>query len=224
MTVQRLSEGLWRWTAPHPDWREGADWDRAVGSVYCEVPGAVVLIDPLVPAAGGDRDRFWGALDRDVARLGLPVVVLLTCRWHVRSAADVRDRYCAPVWGPSAHGDGLDGVVSDVLVDEGWPVDGVQAFLMGAPSQSDEEAVYWIPAHRAVVPGDVLLGDGTGGVRLAPAAWYSVSQAERDWFRTDLAPSLRRLAARDPEVLLPAHGDPVAVGAAAALRAVLGSA
>ena len=215
--MQRLAEGLWRWTAPHPDWREGADWDRTVGSVYCETPEAVVLIDPLVPAGGGDRDRFWGALDRDVSRLGRPVAVLLTCRWHVRSAGDVRDRYSAAVWAPSADGEGLEGVVSDVLEDERWPVDGVQAFLTGGPS---EEAVYWIPEHRAVIPGDVLLGDGDG-VRLAPAEWYSASQPERDWFQTDLVPSLHRLAQRDPALLLPAHGDPVTAGATAALQGAL---
>ena len=220
MTVQRLAEGLWRWTAPHPDWREGDDWGRDVGSVYCETPEAIVLVDPLVPT-GGDRDRFWGALDRDVARLALPVVVLLTCRWHVRGARDVRDRYSAPVWAPAAGGAGFDGLVTDVLGDEGWPVSGVQAFLMGVPTAFGEEAVFWIPQHRAVVPGDVLLGDGAGGVRLAPAGWYSDSPAERDWFRRDLVPSLGRVASRDPMLLLVAHGDPVTAGAAAALRAAL---
>lgn len=224
MAVQRLAEGLWRWTAAHPEWREGADWDRAVGSVYCETPEAVVLIDPLVPAGGGDRVRFWDALDRDVARLGRPVVVLLTCRWHVRSGRDVRDRYSARVWAPTADGEGLDGVVSDVLGDERWPVDGVQAFLMGVPGGLGDEAVYWIPAHRAVVPGDVLVGDGAGGARLAPAGWYSDSPAERDWFRTDLVPSLHRVAARDPRLLLLAHGDAITVDAAAALRAALSGA
>ena len=222
MTVQRLAEGLWRWTAAHPEWREGDDWGRAVGSVYCETPEAVVVFDPLVPAEGGDVDRFWDALDRDVARLALPVVVLLTCSWHVRSAADVRDRYSASVWAPPAGGEGLEGLVSDVLGDGGWPVDGVQAFLMGAPPGPSEEAAYWIPSHRAIVLGDLLIGDGAGGVRLAPAEWYSDSPAERDRFRTDVVTSLERLAAScDPSLLLPAHGDPVTAGAAAALRASL---
>ena len=223
MTVRRLAEGLWRWTVPHPDWREGSDWDRIVGSVYCETPKAIVLIDPLVPGAGEDRDRFWAALDRDVARLGLPVVVLLTCRWHVRSAGEVRERYAAPVWAPAASGEGFDGLVSGVLGDQGWPVDGIQAYLVDSPAVANAEAVFWIPAHRTLVSGDVLMGGGAGGVRLAPAGWYSRSPAEREWFRRDLAPSLLRVARCGPEMLLPAHGEPVTVGARAALEAALGA-
>ena len=60
MELEQYAPGLWR-------------WDR---SLYYESPHAVVLIDPAVPA--GDEERFFGALDRDVERLGLPVVVLLT--------------------------------------------------------------------------------------------------------------------------------------------------
>ena len=65
MTVERLGDGLWRWTAPHPEWREGGGWDPDVGSVYCETPEAVVLIDPLVPADGrGPRALLAGARRR----------------------------------------------------------------------------------------------------------------------------------------------------------------
>ena len=83
MVVTELATGLWRWTAPHPDWRPDADWPQEVGCVYAELPECVGLVDPLVPA--GEEGRFWEALDRDVERLGLPVRVLETVRWHERS-------------------------------------------------------------------------------------------------------------------------------------------
>jgi hypothetical protein len=60
MPLAQLAPGIWRWN----------------DSLYVERPDAVVLIDPVVPA--GEEERFFRALDRDVERLGRPVVVLLT--------------------------------------------------------------------------------------------------------------------------------------------------
>jgi hypothetical protein len=79
--VQRLADGLWRWTAPE------------VGCVYYEAPAAVVLFDPLVPA--GVEEEFLAHLDRDVERLGRPVSILLTDARHERSAPFLRERYRA---------------------------------------------------------------------------------------------------------------------------------
>ncbi len=222
MRVRRLAEGLWRWTAPHPEWREGAGWDRTVGSVYCETTGAVVLIDPLIPGDGADRERFWDALDRDVERLRVPVVVLLTCRWHARGAEAVRRRYDATVWAPPKAVEGIEDLRGALVLAGGSrPVAGVEAHLTGLPSPSGDEAVFWLSEHRALVPGDVLLGDGAGGVRLAPPEWYSDSPAERHWYGEALVPALSPLAMRDPSMLLVSHGEPVLEGAPTALRAAL---
>jgi hypothetical protein len=60
LELDELAPGLWRWNE----------------SLYYEAAGAVVLVDPVVPA--GDEERFFRALDRDVERLGLPVVVVVT--------------------------------------------------------------------------------------------------------------------------------------------------
>jgi len=79
--VERLAEGLWRWTTP-----EG-------GGVYYEAPDAVVLFDPLVP--GDEEEKFLAALDGDIERLGLPVSILLTDARHERSAPFLRERYRA---------------------------------------------------------------------------------------------------------------------------------
>src|SRR3989442_13284225 len=56
-----IAPGLVRWTAPHPEWRAGAapgspaDWEQMRGSVLYELPDAVALIDPLLPAYGRDH-------------------------------------------------------------------------------------------------------------------------------------------------------------------------
>ncbi len=74
MEVTRLADGLWRWTALHPDWKPGDGgpdgWEQEVSCVYLEAPDHVVLVDPLVP--GDERDRFFEALDRDVERARRP--------------------------------------------------------------------------------------------------------------------------------------------------------
>ena len=157
MRVTEVAPGLWRWTAPHPEWKEGDDWEQEVGCVYYEAATATVLIDPLVPA-GTERDRFLEALDRDVERRGLPVAILLTCAWHARSADDLSERY---------------GVGDRV-------VGGVEAL----PFELVEETMYWLPEHQTLVPGDSLMGAADGGVRICPDTWLEGETPAR--LRTEL--------------------------------------
>ena len=82
MLVERFEEGLWRWTAAHPEWKPTDDGEQEVGCVYFESTEAIVLIDPLIPADIAERDRFLEGLDRDVERVARPVVALLTCTWQ----------------------------------------------------------------------------------------------------------------------------------------------
>src|SRR5260221_6181412 len=99
MQVSRIRDGLWRFEVPHPAWKPEFDrpdgWGRAVASVYAEYERAVVLIDPLVPADLADQARLWHALDRDVERQRLPLLVLVGCVDHGRSADTVAARYRA---------------------------------------------------------------------------------------------------------------------------------
>ncbi len=143
MDVQELAPGLWRWTAPHPEWKEGDDWEQDVGCVYYEAPAATVLIDPLVPP---ERERFFEALDRDVERRGLPVSILLTCAWHGRSSGELAERYGAVV-GASA------------------------VEVVALPFPIVQETMYWLPGHAALVTGDSLMGDGRGGIKVCPDTW-----------------------------------------------------
>jgi glyoxylase-like metal-dependent hydrolase (beta-lactamase superfamily II) len=191
--VQRIEAGLWRWTAPHPDWKEGDDWDREVGCVYWEADDAVVLVDPLVPSEASARETFLETLDRDVERVGLPVAILLTCEWHDRSRAELEGRYAARVVGPPA---AIGRLPHGVVIVE-------------APTA--EEVVYWLGPAGAVVPGDTILGTADG-VSLCPASWLE-GRGGLAALRRELAPLLELQVER----VLTSHGPPVLAGGGAAL-------
>lgn len=218
MEVRQLAPGLWRWTAAHPDWTpaEGGEegWEPDVGCVYCEAEEGIVLVDPLVPTEPDERERFWRALDGDVRRVGSAPAVLLTISWHTRSAREVAARYAgARVLACAAAREEME-ARTDV---GGWfqPGDplpgGIEAY--GTPHR--HEVVFWLPSHAALVPGDVLLGDGAGGVRLLPDSWLG------DVSRNDLLASLRPLLELPVERVLVSHGEPVLEGAREALARAL---
>ena len=208
MEVTRIAPGLWRWTAYHEEWRQD------VGSVYYETGDGVVLVDPLVPS--DEEPRFWEALDRDVEAAGNHVHVLVTVFWHTRSTAAMVDRYSAQVWAPARGAPAIArraGVVTDPFGSDDPLPGGILAF----PTARANEVVYWLPAERTLVPGDVLLGDGAGGIRLCPRSWLPERTTE-----ADLAASLRTLLELPVERVLVSHGEPVLEGGRAALSAALG--
>ena len=207
MDVLEIAPGIWRWTGYHEEWKED------VGCVYCETDDGVVLVDPLVPPE--DTERFWQALDRDIARLGAPVHVLVTIFWHTRSAAAMVERYSARVWAPTTSRAAVArraGVVTDAFRPGDPLPGGIEAFRTARST----EVVYWIPWHASLVPGDVLLGDGVGGVRMCPESWLPGKTGH-----AALAESMRPLAQRPIERILVSHGEPVLRNGQAALAAAL---
>jgi glyoxylase-like metal-dependent hydrolase (beta-lactamase superfamily II) len=192
--VQEIARGFWRWTAAHPEWTPDSDWPEDVGCLYYEAADAVVLIDPLVPA--DEADRFWQALDRDVARADRRVVVLRTLHWHQRSIDEILARYSgARLWTAESN---------DPLPT------GIEAY------QRADDTLFWIVEHQALVAGDILLGSENGGVRVCPDSWLpsDVNGAE---FRA----SLRFLLELPVEMVLVSHGQPVLENGREALAAAL---
>jgi glyoxylase-like metal-dependent hydrolase (beta-lactamase superfamily II) len=208
--VVRIESGLWRWTGYHEEWKED------VGSVYCETEDGVVLIDPLVPPE--DPERFWEALDRDVERGGRRVHVLVTIFWHTRSASAMAERYGARVWAPTTSRAAVarrSGTVTHPFRPGDRLPGGIEAFR----SARRTEVVYWIPQHSALVPGDVLIGDGSGGATMCPESWLPGATGH-----AELGVSLRPLLELPVKRILLSHGEPVLEDAAAALAAALASA
>lgn len=205
--MQRIAEGLWRWSAYYDEWRDD------VGCVYYEASDAIVLVDPLVPAAGAES--FWQALDRDVARAGAAVHVLVTVFWHVRSAAAVVERYGGRLHAASRARAAIERR-AELAAEVFRPGDPLPGGVEAWPSGRATEVVFWIPAHSALVPGDVLLGAEDGGVRLCPESWLP-SGVGHDRLRAALRPLLELPV----EHVLVSHGEPVLGGGRAALARAL---
>jgi hypothetical protein len=183
-----LADGLFRWTAPHPDWRPGAspgspdDWGPLVGSVLYDPGDTPVLIDPLLPPEGGERERLLAWLDK---RIGLRAVSLLTTiSDHRRDRETLAERYA----GRSSRA---------------W--NAVPPGVVPKPLRGAGETDYWLEAVQALVFGDRLLGDDADGVRLCPESWLSDVRVDRP----GLAHQMRPLLELPVERLLVSHGEPV---------------
>jgi glyoxylase-like metal-dependent hydrolase (beta-lactamase superfamily II) len=227
MQVTRIADGLWIWSAPHPAWKPEFDrpdgWARSVGSVYFESPSGPVLIDPLVPADQDEAGRLWAALDRDLARLGGSVVILIGCVEHGRSADLIAARYRERGVDVAVRGD--DAIRSAVscrltgALDASHLPAGVRAYPV--PGLSPGETAFFLDGPKALVFADAVIGAGDGAVRLAPPSWGVRTDAGVALYDRAFHPALRSLLALDPLLLLPSHGPPVLENGAAALRAAL---
>jgi hypothetical protein len=172
-------------------------WPRDVACILYENADCAVLIDPLVPA---DEAAFWSWAD-DRCR-GRKVVVLETIRFHRRSRDAVLARYPAATMG------------GESAVSPRW---GVEPHSLPAT----EETVFWIPEHRALVPGDVLIGTGGGGLSLCPESWLE-ELSERPTL-AQLRAAVGVLRDLDVEMVLVSHGDPALSDGRAELARALDS-
>ena len=205
--MQEVAARLWRWTAYYPEWKD------VVGCVYYEADDAVVLIDPLVPA--DEADRFWAALERDLERARKPLHVLITVFWHARSTGEVVARRGAHVWAPTRGRAPIErrtGTVTDVF----RPGDPLPGGIEALPTARASEVVFWLPKHRTLVPGDMILGADGGALRLCPDSWLPSGTT-----RVQLAESLRPLLELPIARVLVSHGEPVLSGGRKAVERAL---
>ncbi len=192
MEALRIADGLWRWTAPHPNWENWPDHEqepREVGCVYYEADDATVLVDPLVPA--GEQDGFFRYLDADVERRGLPVVILVTAEWHRRSADELARRYDARIGGAPPQG------IEEI------PIEGAD----------ERQVAYFIRRHAALVACEIFAVDNDGELRVAK----SPALKRPD----ELEASLDRIMELPVERLLVSHGEPVLEDAKARMAEAL---
>ncbi len=227
MDVLKIRDGLWRWSAPHPGWTPDCDrpngWARMVGSVYAEFDDAVVLIDPMIPGETADRDRFWQALDRDVARRPGPVLILVGCVDHGRSADHVAARYRGRGREVLVVGDAAIGERVSCRLDRSFDDAAMPKGLVSLPiaGLSPGERAFVLEPWRAAVFADAVIGAGKGQVRVAPGSWGVRTADGQARYVREFRPAVGRVASARPEILLPSHGEPVLTGGAAALDAAL---
>jgi len=187
-----LRPGLRRWTAFHPKWKQD------VGSLSVETSDGLVLIDPLL----GEED------------VPQPRHVLITVHWHVRSTGEIAARWPSTrVWATHRRGKPLRGhaEATDLFAPGDELPGGIEAF----PTAREAEVVFWLPAHRALVFGDVILGAKGGGLRMCPQGWLDGKT------HAELAASLEPLLELPVDLVLVAHGEPVLDDALPALREAL---
>jgi hypothetical protein len=191
-----LRPGLRRWTALHPD----AEPDPKPGSPADWGPevGSVAYEaeDALLLVDPLVPDDGWADLDALVERHGRPVALLVTLPFHRRSREAVTQRY-----------EVTDTVPSGV---EKIPIDGAG------------ETIVWLPEARTLVPGDRILGDDAGGLRLCPQSWLRYLPSGMR--RAQLAEQLRPLLDLPIELVLVSHGEPVLENGREALARAIDSA
>jgi hypothetical protein len=200
--ITQIADGLWRWTARHPDWEAGAkpgsteDWPREVGSTAIATPAALVLVDALIPDGA---EGLWKWLDERAEDAGGNVVALTTVKWHRRSRDAVVSRYGARTPRPvSARAEGIEPVA---IRDAG-------------------ETMLWVAEHRTLIAGDRLLGgDRAGELRLPPQSWLAYLPSGIT--RAELAERLRPLLELPVERVLTSHGPPALTGGREAIRRAL---
>ncbi|HSI79188.1 MAG TPA: hypothetical protein VK919_00925 [Solirubrobacterales bacterium] len=194
--MDQIRPGLYHWTAIHPRIRE------RVSSYWFEPAG--MLIDPMVPPERG-VEPFRG---RE------PALVVLTNRHHYRdSGVFAAELGCAVL----CHKAGLHEFEGGPAV-EGFAfgdrlAEGVEALEVG--SICPEETALWLDADGgalAFADGLVRSGGELGFVsdRLLGDDPAAVKQG--------LLEAFARLAEREPESLLFAHGEPLVGDGADALR------
>ena len=197
--MDEVAPGLWRWTAPHPDWRPGAaagssgDWPHDVGSVLYLTDDAAVFFDPLLPP---EPEAFWRFADQHCR--GRRVSVLTTIGWHSRSRAELIERYGA--CRSRAKRSLPAGVESRVIRDAG-------------------ETIFWLPSAQALIPGDRILGADGGRLQLCPDSW--MRYLRKPLTQAELRERLRGLLALPIERVLVSHGEPVLSGGGKALAELL---
>jgi hypothetical protein len=182
---------LWRWTTRHPEW-EPPEQENSPADWPADV-GCVAYEghDGLVLIDPLVTDGDDAPLD-ELARAAERVTVLVTIKWHERSRAALTRHYGAAAGLP----------------------DSVEALAI----EGAGETIFWIPEHRALVPGDRILGDRPPGLRMCPESWLRYLGG---YTQDDLRAGLQPLLELPVEMVLVSHGEPVLRDGHAALERAL---
>jgi hypothetical protein len=214
--MDKLTEGLWRWTARHPEWHPG-EFGAEVASYAAQAGDTTLLIDPLLPP---DPSSVLAVIDEN---LGKRLAVLITIPYHVRSAEELWKRYKqdaeTSIHGHPACAKRLTNRSAFQEIDPAVPLPGgVTAHAIGRPRR--HETPLHLPSHRALVFGDAVAE--TGG-RLAVWSSERVDAKAERFYRERFNPTLEPLLELDFDTVLATHGQPLMSGGKRALRNALDS-
>ena len=220
--MEQIAPQIYRWTAPHPEWRPKAEEVVSYGLV---TSAGLALVDPLLPAAGdARRPQVLADLDELIAVAGR-LDLMVTIPYHTRSAESLYERYSRTlptlIWGHQqvkkrlTRLAPLEVIPQSAAGDAAEIADGIAlAYTIGKPRRS--EYPLYFPELRAVAFGDAVVG-AEGSLRF----WNQSSSTGGDWYRDVFAPTLSPLAAQEIDVVLVTHGPAVVQDGRQALEACL---
>lgn len=162
---------------------------------------AFALFDPIAPPT-----LFEGLIESQ------EIAVLLTVHWHSRGAPECVERFGATVYTPEAS---LERTQKKVHAKPYALGEELPGGVVAHSAYYPEETIFWIPAHRAIVAGDVLLG-GERGLHVQPDSWLPEGVTP-----VALREALRPLIELPIELILLTHGAPVIEDGREALREAL---
>jgi len=208
--MEQIAPGIYRWTAPHPEYRPKVEEVVSYALVDDDV---LALVDPLLPAEDDDRrapllaelDVMVGAATR--------LELLITIPYHPRSAETLYERHSRTlptvIWGHAGVKKRLTRLAPLEVIPQSTTGEAAEiaegcaeAYTIGKPRRA--EYPLYFPRLRAVAFGDAVVG-AEGGLRF----WNQSSGTGDAWYRDVFAPTLRPLAERDFEYVLVTHGPSV---------------
>jgi hypothetical protein len=212
--MEKLTEGLWRWTARHPEWHPG-EFGAEVACFAAQAGDTTLLIDPLLPP---EPQPVLDVVDK---QLGDRLAILITIPYHVRSSEKLWKRYRkdaeTTIHGHRACAKRLTDKSGFEEIDPGAPLPaGVTAHTIGNPRRY--EMPLHVPSHDALIFGDAIAE--TDG-RLVMWSADKVDEKVATFYRERFAPSVRPLLELGAENVLVTHGEPIMGGGKAALRRAL---
>jgi hypothetical protein len=201
---EQLADGLWRWTARHPEWHPG-EFGSEVASFALRAGHETVLIDPLLPPQPGED----AVLELIEQQLGERLAILITIPYHVRSSEQIRDRFRGQVestiWGHRACRKRLaDGAGFRAFEPGDALPAGASAHRIGKPRR--HETPLHLPSHDALAFGDAVVQ-----VDDALRVWSDrrVDEGVSAFYRERFNPTLTPLLELDFDRVLVTHGEPV---------------
>jgi hypothetical protein len=215
--MQKLTGGLWRWTARHPEWHPG-EFGAEVACFAAQAGDTTLLIDPLLPHDEADSAPVLDAIDNTLRDR---LAILITIPYHVRSSEELWKRYRkeaeTTIHGHPASAKRLKQKTAfrPIDTDEELP-GGVTAHGIGKPRRY--ETPLHLSSHRALAFGDAVAEwDG----RLVVWAADKVDAKVERFYRERFNPTLEPLLGLGVENVLVTHGQPVMGGGTEALRRAL---
>jgi len=212
--MEQLRDGLWRWTARHPEWHPG-EFGAEVASFAAQAGDTILLIDPLLPA---EPSEVLQTIDGAV---GNRLAILITVPYHVRSSEELWRRYRndaeTTIHGHRAAAKRLENTPAFREIEPGVPLPGgVTAYAIGKPRR--HEMPLHIPSHGALAFGDAVV-EADGALRV----WTSekVDAKVERFYRDRFNPTLEPLLELPFDTVLVTHGAPLLGAGKEALRAAL---